>query len=176
MMGNIGMAGGKTCKRYFTMPGWRVLVLSFVILAHAQPSRGEIWVTGSAMEMDRCAAAWLIKRHVDPAAEFRFIGDNEIPVEGTAFDLPIADLRRDHRRSTYEAILERYDIREERAVWLGELVHDIEINFIRSNNQLARQLETSIRSIIHETQDTQTRLSQCLVHLDTIISMQKESQ
>lgn len=140
-------------------------LLFFVFLA--LPAGADLWVTGQGMEVDRCASAWLIMHYVDPEAEFHFIGENELPAEGTAFDLPVAQLRRTHRQSTYEAILNRYTIEAKEAVELGRLIHDIEINFWgKKNNPESRKLEKDMRLIIHDVPETRACLHRCMKYLD----------
>ncbi len=45
------------------------------------------WATRAGIHIDRAACAWLIRRFVDPDAEFLFVGDpGEVPVDATPFD------------------------------------------------------------------------------------------
>lgn len=45
--------------------------------------RGRVWVTRSGVKEDRIASAWLIRRFIDPAAQFRFVDPKRHqPVEG----------------------------------------------------------------------------------------------
>jgi hypothetical protein len=46
------------------------------------------WATRAGVHIDRAACAWLIRRFVDPAAEFLFVGDlTEVPPGATPFDM-----------------------------------------------------------------------------------------
>lgn len=72
------------------------------------------WVTRDHVHMDRVACPWLIKRFVDPDAEFGFVPfGSDVPApEGTiAFALPGAELGpHDADGSTFRKILRKYEI------------------------------------------------------------------
>ena len=45
------------------------------------------------MHIDRAACAWLIRRFLDPQAEFVFVDDpSRVPDDATPFDMPGMDL------------------------------------------------------------------------------------
>ncbi|MCY9667416.1 chromate resistance protein [Paenibacillus alginolyticus] len=48
------------------------------------------WVTWENVGVDRMACSWLIRRFIDPAAEFVFIpaGSAELPEDAEGFDIP----------------------------------------------------------------------------------------
>jgi hypothetical protein len=70
------------------------------------------WVTWENVAVDRMACAWLIRRYVDPHAEFHFIpvGQTPLPDGAEPFDIP--GVRFSHRRghSTFHTILREYDL------------------------------------------------------------------
>lgn len=72
------------------------------------------WVTREHVHMDRVAAPWLIKRFVDPQAEFAFVaGGKDVPLpEGAIpFGLPGVELgAHDASGSTFRKILRKYRI------------------------------------------------------------------
>jgi hypothetical protein len=46
------------------------------------------WATRAGIHIDRAACAWLIRRHVDPDAEFVFVTDRaDVPADATPFDM-----------------------------------------------------------------------------------------
>jgi hypothetical protein len=46
------------------------------------------WATRANCHVDRTACAWLIKRAIDPDAEFMFVDDpDEVPDDATPFDI-----------------------------------------------------------------------------------------
>jgi hypothetical protein len=46
------------------------------------------WATRPGCHVDRAACAWLLRRFIDPDAEFVFVDDTEdLPPDATAFDM-----------------------------------------------------------------------------------------
>jgi len=88
----------------------------------------QVFATWEGFEADKCASVWLIKRFIAPAAEIRFYPRGESLPEGVAFDTPDARFRRYPNKSTYETLLAHYEISDPKAVYLGRITHDIEVN------------------------------------------------
>ena len=74
------------------------------------------WITRSNVKVDRVACPWLIKRFIDPAAEFLFVPEDQLLEaarrhNATPFDAPrLPEVRLNHRgdRCTFEALIEDY--------------------------------------------------------------------
>lgn len=144
-----------------------LLVLTLLVLCWPRFASAGTWTTGRSMEVDRCASAWLIKTHIDPQATFQLIEDKTLVTTGTAFDLPVAELRRDQRRSTYDALVHTYALKNAKVLALGLLVHDIEINFAGVTLPEAKRLENELRHILHLHSEPQGALQACMDFLDT---------
>jgi hypothetical protein len=78
------------------------------------------WITRSNVKVDRVACPWLIRRFVDPEAEFIFVPEYELlrsaaATKATPFDAPrIPEIKLNHRgeRCTFEAILEDFHLED----------------------------------------------------------------
>ncbi|KPJ62752.1 MAG: chromate resistance protein [Planctomycetes bacterium DG_23] len=86
------------------------------------------WVTRQNVMVDRVASSWLIRKFVDREAEFLFVpGDKVQEVakteKATPFDAPGAELHHRQGKSTFEAILETYQIDDPAAHLLAKIVH-----------------------------------------------------
>lgn len=73
------------------------------------------WVTRERPKVDRVACPWLIKRFVDPEAEFLYVpGDQVLAVaerEGaTPFDVPGVELGHHDDACSFDAIIQRYGL------------------------------------------------------------------
>jgi len=76
------------------------------------------WITRKDIKVDRVACPWLIKRFVDPQAEFLFVEEKDLleradQEAAIPFDAPkIEAIKLNHRglRCTFEAIIEDYSI------------------------------------------------------------------
>ena len=55
------------------------------------------WATRVGCHVDRAACAWLLRRFVDPDAEFVFVDDpDDVPADSTAFDMRGVELSHHH--------------------------------------------------------------------------------
>jgi hypothetical protein len=63
------------------------------------------WATRKAIHIDRAACAWLIRRFLDPEAEFVFVTDPaDVPAEATPFDMRGVDLGHHGGDCSFETI------------------------------------------------------------------------
>lgn len=76
------------------------------------------WITRSDIKVDLVACPWLIRRFVDPEAEFLFVPEADLlqaaaHEQAIPFDAPkLAEVKLNHRgeRCTFEAIIEDYNL------------------------------------------------------------------
>jgi hypothetical protein len=93
------------------------------------------WITRSNIKVDRVACPWLIKRFVDPEAEFIFVPESELLrsasiLNATPFDAPkISEIKLNHRgeRCTFEAILEDFHLNDAALQQLGLIVRAADV-------------------------------------------------
>jgi hypothetical protein len=78
------------------------------------------WITRKNIKVDRVACPWLIKRFIDPDAEFIFVEEAELlqvarEKNATAFDAPrLTAVKLNHRgpHCTFEVILDDYALHD----------------------------------------------------------------
>ncbi|WP_433754923.1 chromate resistance protein ChrB domain-containing protein [Nocardia sp. CA-135398] len=106
------------------------------------------WATRAGIHIDRAACAWLIRRHVDPDAEFVFIGDpSELPADATGFDMRGVDLSHHGGDCSFETILRRYDL-DDPVLWkLAAIVHEADLDDERYDAPEAPGLDTVLRGL-----------------------------
>jgi hypothetical protein len=70
------------------------------------------WVTWEEVGVDRIGSAWLIRRFVDPEAEFLFVprGESPLPADAEPFDIPGVRLSHHQGHASFHAILGAYDL------------------------------------------------------------------
>ncbi len=152
---------------------WRIGLLSLCVVAcfaAADPARdkGQVYSTWDIFEPDKCASIWLIKRHIDPGAVFRFYPRGAVIEVGIAFDTPDAELRRYHDRSTFETLLQHGRLDTPQLVYLGRLIHDMEINtWERKALAETRALESELQKGLAEG-DPEKLVDVCLELFDGI--------
>lgn len=93
------------------------------------------WITRQNVKVDRVACPWLIKRFIDPHAEFLFVREEQllekarqeeaIPFDATRF--PEVKLNHRGERCTFEAILEDYQLTDPALHRLGLIVRGADI-------------------------------------------------
>ena len=93
------------------------------------------WITRKDVKVDRVACPWLIKRFVDPQAEFLFVEEKDLLDESkregaTPFDAPKMEaIKLNHRgpRCTFEAIIEDFAITDSAVQQLGLIVRAADV-------------------------------------------------
>jgi hypothetical protein len=86
------------------------------------------WATRANCHVDRTACAWLIRRFVDPAAEFVFVDDpDDVPADATPFDMRGADLSHRGDNCSFETFLERYELADAVLWEIGRIVHEADL-------------------------------------------------
>jgi hypothetical protein len=85
------------------------------------------WITREHVKVDRVACPWLIKKFVDPAAEFLFVPADQVLAvterEGaTPYDVQGVELGHHEKECSFEAILTKYNLAGDSAlVLLGKI-------------------------------------------------------
>ena len=85
------------------------------------------WVTRERVKVDRVACPWLIKKFVDPDAEFLFVPPDQVMAvaerEGaTPYDVPNVELGHRDGHCSFEAIVARYRIGDPAIALLAQIV------------------------------------------------------
>jgi hypothetical protein len=78
--------------------------------------RGRRWVTRPRPHIDRLASAWLIKRFIDPQAEFVFADPPAFPPDAVPFDAPGVELSHQGEDCTFETLMKRARLRDRMSV------------------------------------------------------------
>ena len=85
------------------------------------------WITRERPKIDRIACPWLVKRFIDPEAEFVFVTADRIKAEAERlraipFDIPGVELTHDGPRCSFDAFLKRYQLTEPALHVLADIV------------------------------------------------------
>lgn len=85
------------------------------------------WITRENVKVDRVACPWLIKRIIDPDAEFIFVPANEVmskaeELGATPFDVDGCELGHHGEDVSFNSILKKYKILDADLLLLGEIV------------------------------------------------------
>jgi hypothetical protein len=120
------------------------------------------WATRAGIHVDRTACAWLIRRFVDPEAEFVFVHDpDEVPEDATPFDMRGVALSHHGGACSFETILERYDLAGDPAlVDIARIVHEADLEDERFDAPEARGLDVILRGLSLVT-DSDEQMLEC---------------
>lgn len=107
------------------------------------------WATRAGIHIDRAACAWLIRRFVDPAAEFVFVNDlAEVPADATPFDMRGVELGHHHGDCSFETVLNRYDLTTDPSLSrIAEIVHEADLDDERFDAAEAPGLDVVLRGL-----------------------------
>ncbi len=110
--------------------------------------RGRRWVTRPRPHIDRIASAWLIKRFIDPDAEFLFAPPAEFPKDAIPFDAPGVELSHQGEDCTFETLVKRARLRDRRLARLAEIVHEADL------------IDVAVRALLAASPDDRQVLAQ----------------
>ena len=81
------------------------------------------WITRERVKVDRVACPWLIRKFVDPQAEFLFVAaDQVLPIaereNAIPFDVPNVELGHHGQECSFDAIVKKYGLDRDPALVL----------------------------------------------------------
>ena len=115
------------------------------------------WATRANIHIDRAACAWLIRRHLDPDAEFVFLADpTDIPPDATPFDLRGAELGHHSGDCSFETILRHYELTDPVLWRIAEIIHEADLDDERYDAPEAPGLDIALRGLSMISTDEQT--------------------
>lgn len=125
-----------------------------------EPYRDCIWVTRHGIHVDRMASAWLIRRFINPNAEFKFVAPQGYrPQPGEIrFDMFDAEFTHEGDKCTFEVFRDRLGLTDPALRPLGEIVHDIDLKDSKFGRQEAVGIGRLIAGIALAYQEDEVRL------------------
>jgi hypothetical protein len=85
------------------------------------------WITRERVKVDRVACPWLIRKFIDPQAEFVFVPTEQVAaraheLNATLFDIEGCDLGHHGEDVSFNSILKKYNLTDPALMLLGEIV------------------------------------------------------
>jgi hypothetical protein len=83
------------------------------------------WITREKVKVDRVACPWLVRKFIDPEAEFVFLpteADWASLRDGIVYDVPGCELGHHGEDVSFNSILKNYNLTDPALVLLGEIV------------------------------------------------------
>jgi len=122
--------------------------------------RGRRWVTRPRPHIDRIASAWLIKRFIDPDAEFLFAPPAEFPKDAIPFDAPGVELSHRGEDCTFETLASGPAWRDRRLARPPEIVHEAARRDGKYPHEEARGIDVAVRALLAASPDDRQVLAQ----------------
>lgn len=87
------------------------------------------WVTWENIGVDRMACAWLIRRWIDPRAEFVFVpmGEKSLPEDAEPFDIPGARYSHHGGHCTFYILLKEHKVENPVLARIARMVDEADV-------------------------------------------------
>ena len=109
------------------------------------------WITREKVKVDRVACPWLIRKFVDPQAEFLFVPAEQVMAvaareRATPYDVKDVELGHHGKECSFDAILKKYELTSDPALVLLARI----VNGADTDNSLWHQPESAGLSAVAE--------------------------
>jgi hypothetical protein len=119
------------------------------------------WITRANLHVDRTSCPWLIRKFIDPRAEFIFVdvAEDAARLDGHTFDMRDAEYGHEGDRCTFQVMLERHGLGEDAAlVEMGRIIRDADVPPSRTRRHEAAGLDAIIRGFQLSMRDDHEKL------------------
>ena len=138
------------------------------------PPRGSTWVTRPRPHIDRIASAWLIKRFCDPDATFAFADAADAARKGVPFDVLGADFGHHGEDCTFETLIKRFRVKDQRVKLIAEIVHEADLHDGKFTRNEATGVDLAIKGLAAATEDDQELLERGMAIFDGLYTVLKK--
>ncbi len=125
------------------------------------------WVTWENIGVDRMGSIWLIRRRIDPHAQFSFIPVGAKPPAAGAEPFDIPGVRLSHHRGhcTFYALLKEYKLTDPVLGWIARIIDEADIVQEAMLESVAAGLDLICRGLRRTSRDDLEALERgCLVY------------
>ncbi|MFX1563510.1 MAG: chromate resistance protein ChrB domain-containing protein [Promethearchaeota archaeon] len=131
------------------------------------------WVTRAHVHVDRVACPWLIKRFIDPDAEFKFVswpGAVLTKKDGTPFDFPDLDIPFTHHNNkcTFEVLIRHYELTDPVLQDMAAIIHSADIQKDLNMAPDARGVELTLSGLAFLSEDDHEAFQKGLTICDAL--------
>ena len=119
------------------------------------------WATRRNAHVDRTSCPWLIRRFIDPAAEFVFVPAETDPatIAGRTFDMRGAEFSHEGQHCTFEVMVARFHLDGDTAlVEMGRIIRDADVPPSRTRRAEGPGLDALIRGFQFSVPDDHEKL------------------
>ncbi len=107
------------------------------------------WVTRARPKIDRIACPWLIRRFIDPRAEFFYVPTNEVfdfakANNAVAYDIPGAPLEHDGERCSFDSFIAAFELKSPALNRVADIVRAADTDTLDRSHEAAGLLAISL--------------------------------
>lgn len=130
------------------------------------------WVTWENIGVDRMASAWLIRKHIDPQAEFIFVSADtkSLPDSAEPFDIP--GVRYSHHRGhcTFHTLLKEFKLIDPVLTRIARIVDEADIIQDIALEPAAPGLDLVCRALRRTSKDDKEAVERAVLLYDALYS------
>ena len=115
------------------------------------------WVTRAGVHIDRASSAWLVRRFIDPEAQFEFVtGPDDLPDGAVPFDIRGVEFGHHGHDCTFETLLRRHHL-DDPVLWrIAAIIHEADLDDDRFDAPEAPGLDVVLRGLSMVCDDHET--------------------
>lgn len=134
------------------------------------------YCTRSNVHVDRCACAWLIRRFIDPDAEFIFVEGQSPAPDSIPFDMRGVEWGHHGDRCSFETIAALNRIDDPAVLQIGRIIHGADITADADETLESPGVDLLFRGIRLISQNDQEAIERGYVIMDALYSALKEER
>ncbi len=98
------------------------------------------WITRERPKIDRIACPWLIKKFIDPKAEFFYVPSTEVlkmaqSEQAIPYDVPGVELTHEGPLCSFDAFIKKYSLKDPALIRLAEIVRAADTDTLEKSSQ-----------------------------------------
>ena len=136
------------------------------------------WLTWQDVAVDRIGCAWLIRKFIDPGAEFIFVpeGSTKLPQDAQPFDIPGAKLSHHGGHCSFYAMLREYKLDDPILKKIALIIDEADTVQEVTLEAAAPGLDLICRGVRLASSDDQTALDRGAVIYDALYAALKDEK
>jgi rhodanese-related sulfurtransferase len=143
-----------------------------------QPSR---WITRERPRIDRVACPWLVRRFIDPMAEFFYVPTEEVfaqaaSLKAVPYDIPGAPISHEWERCSFDSLLHAFELQQPALDTLAAIVRGADTDRLSLAPQAAGLLAVSLGLSRLHAADDQAMLAAAMPVYDALYEWCRSGQ
>jgi rhodanese-related sulfurtransferase len=143
-----------------------------------KPSR---WITRERPKIDRVACPWLIRRFIDPTAEFFYVPSDQVfkeakRLKAVPYDIEGAPISHEWEKCSFDALLKAFELREPALDTLAKIVRGADTDRFSLAPQAAGLLAVSLGLSRLHADDDQAMLAAAMPVYDALYEWCRSAQ